>query len=123
MTGARIGVIGLGTMGAALALNLAEKGYPVAVWNRTGSVTDRFHAGAGALADRIVPAATLADLVAAIAPPRAIIVMVPAGPAVDEQLAALAVLVSVSCDSVELVCFCECFCCSHSYSVSRLYLY
>lgn len=92
MTGARIGVIGLGTMGAALALNLAEKGFPVAVWNRTGSVTDRFHAGAGALADRIVPAATLADLVAAIAPPRAIIVMVPAGPAVDEQLAALAPL-------------------------------
>ncbi|MGB4908024.1 MAG: NAD(P)-binding domain-containing protein, partial [Tabrizicola sp.] len=49
-----IGLIGLGTMGAALALNIAEKGFPLAVWNRTGSVTAEFHAGAGALAQRIV---------------------------------------------------------------------
>jgi 6-phosphogluconate dehydrogenase len=84
-----IGLIGLGTMGAALALNIAEKGFPIAVWNRTASVTKEFHAGAGVLAERIVPTATLADLVAAIAPPRAIILMVPAGPAVDDQLAAL----------------------------------
>ena len=31
------GLIGLGTMGAALALNIAEKGYPIAVFNRTGT--------------------------------------------------------------------------------------
>ncbi len=39
---ANIGLIGLGTMGAALALNIAEKGFPIAVWNRTTSVTDEF---------------------------------------------------------------------------------
>lgn len=31
----RIGFIGLGTMGAGMAGNLAKKGYPLAVWNRT----------------------------------------------------------------------------------------
>jgi 6-phosphogluconate dehydrogenase len=84
------GLIGLGTMGAALALNIAEKGFPIAVWNRTTSVTHAFKAEAGALADRIIPTDTLADLVAAMAPPRAIILMVPAGQPVDDQLAALA---------------------------------
>jgi 6-phosphogluconate dehydrogenase len=92
MTKPQTGLIGLGTMGAALALNIAEKGFPIAVWNRTTSVTHAFKAGAGDLADRITPADTLADLVAAMAPPRAIILMVPAGPAVDDQLAALAPL-------------------------------
>ncbi|WP_103335853.1 NADP-dependent phosphogluconate dehydrogenase [Pseudotabrizicola formosa] len=86
------GLIGLGTMGAALALNIAEKGFPIAVWNRTGSVTQDFHANAGDLAARITPADTLEALVQAIAPPRAIILMVPAGQAVDDQLAALAPL-------------------------------
>ena len=92
MTTTHTGLIGLGTMGAALALNIAEKGFPIAVWNRTGSVTDAFHAGAGDLAARITPTQSLADLVAAITPPRAIILMVPAGQAVDDQLAALAPL-------------------------------
>ncbi len=50
---ARIGLVGLGTMGAALALNIAEKGFPIAVWNRTTSVTHAFKAEAGPLADRI----------------------------------------------------------------------
>jgi 6-phosphogluconate dehydrogenase len=94
MTKPRVGLMGLGTMGAALALNIAEKGFPIAVWNRTASVTRDFNAGAGALAQRIVPAETLADLVAAMAAPRAIILMVPAGKPVDDQLAALAPLLS-----------------------------
>ena len=89
MTKPHIGLIGLGTMGAMLALNIAEKGFAIAVWNRTTTVTRRFHAEAGALAAQIVPTETLADLVAAIERPRSIILMVPAGPAVDEQIAAL----------------------------------
>ncbi|MFC2969461.1 NADP-dependent phosphogluconate dehydrogenase [Acidimangrovimonas pyrenivorans] len=86
---ADIGLVGLGTMGAALALNIAEKGHDIAVWNRTPSVTRDFHAGAGALADRIVPTETLEELVAALQPPRAIMLMVPAGAPVDQQIAAL----------------------------------
>ncbi|MDM7931328.1 NADP-dependent phosphogluconate dehydrogenase [Tabrizicola sp.] len=92
VTTPQIGLIGLGTMGSALALNIADKGFPIAVWNRTAQVTREFHAGAGELARRITPTETLADLVAAIRPPRAIILMVPAGQAVDDQLAALAPL-------------------------------
>lgn len=90
MTKPQVGLVGLGTMGAALALNIAEKGFPIAVWNRTASVTHDFHAGAGDLAGRIVPTETLEGLVAAMASPRAIILMVPAGKAVDDMLALLA---------------------------------
>ncbi|MBP7240462.1 NADP-dependent phosphogluconate dehydrogenase [Amaricoccus sp.] len=89
MSESRIGLVGLGTMGGALALNIAEKGFDIAVWNRTAEVTRRFHAGAGDLAARITPTETLAAFVAALARPRAIILMVPAGRAVDEQIAAL----------------------------------
>ena len=86
---ARIGLIGLGTMGAALASNIAEKGFDVAVFNRTTAVTRAFAAEAGPLAPRVHPCETLDALVAAIARPRAIILMVPAGRATDEQVAAL----------------------------------
>ncbi|MFV0386228.1 NADP-dependent phosphogluconate dehydrogenase [Paracoccus sp. (in: a-proteobacteria)] len=92
MAKARIGLIGLGTMGSALALNIAEKGFGIAVFNRTPQVTRDFLAGAGDLAGRITATESLADLVAAIESPRAIILMVPAGEAVDQQIAALAPL-------------------------------
>lgn len=83
-----IGLIGLGTMGGALALNIAEK-VAVAVFNRTTHVTESFVAQAGDLAPRITACATLEALVAAIAVPRAIILMVPAGPVVDQMIADL----------------------------------
>ncbi len=76
-------------MGRALALNIAEKGFDIAVYNRTLSVTETFAAQAGPLAPRITPAGTLEALVASIAVPRAIILMVPAGAPVDQMIAAL----------------------------------
>lgn len=85
----QIGLIGLGTMGAALALNIAEKGFDIAVWNRTTEVTQEFHNAAGKLAARITPTDSLEALVQAIKTPRAIILMVPAGEIVDAQIAAL----------------------------------
>jgi 6-phosphogluconate dehydrogenase len=89
MTKPNIGLIGLGTMGAALALNIADHGFPIAVWNRTTQVAREFHDKAGDLASRITPTEKLTDLVSAIRSPRSIILMVPAGSAVDDQLAAL----------------------------------
>lgn len=89
MSKSEIGLIGLGTMGAMLSLNIAEKGFAISVFNRTKARTNEFYAEAGALAERITPCSTLEELVASIAEPRAIILMVPAGAAVDEQIAAL----------------------------------
>ncbi|MEM8631346.1 MAG: NADP-dependent phosphogluconate dehydrogenase [Pseudomonadota bacterium] len=83
---AKVGLIGLGTMGANLALNLAEKGFPVAVHNRSPEKIAPFVASAGDLAERLTAAPLLADLVSALTPPRAIILMVQAGDAVDAQI-------------------------------------
>jgi 6-phosphogluconate dehydrogenase len=82
-------VIGLGTMGAALALNMADKGFGVAIHNRSAARIDALVENAGDLADRLTPAKTLDDLVAAMKGPRAILLMVPAGQPVDDQIAAL----------------------------------
>ena len=89
MAAAKIGLIGLGTMGSALALNIAEKGFPIAVWNRTVSKVHDFMEEAGNLSNRVIPTETVEEFVAAIAKPRAIILMVPAGQPVDDQIAAL----------------------------------
>jgi 6-phosphogluconate dehydrogenase len=76
-------------MGANLALNIAEKGFPIAVYNRTWEKTEAFLASSGALHPRIVACKTFADFAAAIRPPRPVIIMVKAGEAVDEQIANL----------------------------------
>ncbi|KMW58138.1 6-phosphogluconate dehydrogenase, decarboxylating [Candidatus Rhodobacter oscarellae] len=89
MGNARIGLIGLGVMGANLALNIAEKGFPVAVHNRTTSAIDDFLAKSGDLADRLTGAETPAALAAALQRPRAVIIMVKAGAPVDATIAAL----------------------------------
>jgi 6-phosphogluconate dehydrogenase len=89
MQQAEIGLIGLGVMGANLALNIAENGFVIAVYNRTWATTEKFMADAGKLATRIIPCRTMADLANAIRAPRPVIIMVKAGEAVDEQISAL----------------------------------
>jgi 6-phosphogluconate dehydrogenase len=89
MEQAEIGLIGLAVMGSNLALNIAEKGNRIAVFNRTPEKTDTFMADAGPLAARIVPSKTLEDFVASIRPPRPVIIMVKAGEPVDELIATL----------------------------------
>jgi len=84
-----VGLIGLGTMGSNLALNIAEKGFPITVFNRTTERTFEFHEEAGDLASSIVPTDSLEAFIASIKPPRNIILMVPAGSVVDDQMAAL----------------------------------
>ncbi|TYC52103.1 NADP-dependent phosphogluconate dehydrogenase [Rhodobacterales bacterium] len=86
---AEIGLIGLGTMGGNLALNIAEHGFQIAVFNRTTEKTDQFMVKAGELADKLVPTKTLEAFVASLKTPRAVILMVSAGDAVDAQIDAL----------------------------------
>jgi 6-phosphogluconate dehydrogenase len=94
MSKAEIGLIGLGVMGSNLALNIAEKGSAIAVYNRTSARTGAFFENAGELRRNIVPCASLEELVAQIKPPRPIILMVQAGKAVDEQIEGLRPLLS-----------------------------
>ncbi|MBP1851142.1 NADP-dependent phosphogluconate dehydrogenase [Rhizobium halophytocola] len=86
MEQAEIGLIGLGVMGANLSLNIAEKGNRIAVFNRTYAATEQFMKDAGELADRIIPCKTIEEFVAAIRPPRPIIIMIKAGDPVDQQM-------------------------------------
>jgi 6-phosphogluconate dehydrogenase len=85
---ARFGVMGLAVMGSNLARNLASHGVSVAVHNRTAARTDAFIAEHGREGD-FTPAKTVAELVAAIQRPRAILMMVKAGQPVDEAIAGI----------------------------------
>jgi len=88
-----IGLIGLAVMGENLALNIASRGYSIAVFNRTTSVTDAFTGGRGKQPN-VVGCHTLRDLVAALQPPRKVMMMVKAGPAVDDLIQTLIPLLS-----------------------------
>ncbi|MFM8952066.1 MAG: decarboxylating NADP(+)-dependent phosphogluconate dehydrogenase [Planctomycetaceae bacterium] len=88
-----IGLVGLAVMGENLALNIASRGYSIAVFNRTTSVTDAFTSGRGKQ-PTVVGCHTLHDLVASLKPPRKVMMMVKAGPAVDELIKTLIPLLS-----------------------------
>ncbi|WP_025770505.1 decarboxylating NADP(+)-dependent phosphogluconate dehydrogenase [Thioalkalivibrio sp. HK1] len=82
---ADIGLIGLAVMGENLALNMADKGWRVAVHNRSLDKVDAF------LRDRahnkpIIKARSLSEMVLQLAKPRKILLMVKAGAAVDDLL-------------------------------------
>jgi 6-phosphogluconate dehydrogenase len=81
-------MIGLGTMGRNLVLNMADKGFAVAAFNRTASVTDGFVSDLRT-GQRVRPCYSLEELLAAVAPPRRVMMMVDAGKAVDAVLAGL----------------------------------
>lgn len=86
---ADIGLIGLAVMGQNLVLNINDKGYSVAVYNRTEERTREFVSGPAAGRDSITPTYSISDFVAALDRPRRIILLVKAGDVVDrfiEQL-------------------------------------
>jgi 6-phosphogluconate dehydrogenase len=82
----QIGVFGLGTMGSALALNMAEHGFDVAVTNREADWIARFMTEAGDLAARLQSFEDLQGFIAALATPRIILFMIPSGEPMDAML-------------------------------------
>ncbi|HJR58689.1 MAG TPA: NADP-dependent phosphogluconate dehydrogenase [Vicinamibacterales bacterium] len=84
MTKADFGVVGLGTMGRNLALNVESRGFRVAVWNREQERTDAFIAGQ--TGHGFIGTASLEQLVEALARPRRILLMIPAGKPVDDMI-------------------------------------
>ena len=84
MSGSNFGIIGLGTMGRNLALNIESRGYRVAVWNlETEWIADfiRNHQGA-----KFEGTPTFEQFTAALERPRRIMMMIPAGKPVDATI-------------------------------------
>lgn len=87
-----IGVYGLGTMGSALALNLAENGFTVTVANREADWIAPFLKRAGGLAANLTGTATPEAFIAALAKPRVVLFMIPSGAPMDDMIARIAPL-------------------------------
>ena len=84
----KIGMVGLGRMGANMTTRLLRGGHAVVVYDRSPDVV-RAAAQAGA-----TPSGSLEDLVARLDAPRAVWVMVPAGEPTERTVSALAELLS-----------------------------
>lgn len=82
----QIGIVGLGRMGANIARRLMRRGHACVVYDRDAA-PGRQLAGEGASA-----AASLAELARALAVPRTVWVMLPAGAATEAAIAELGVL-------------------------------
>jgi 6-phosphogluconate dehydrogenase len=83
----KIGLVGLAVMGENLALNIEEKGFPIAVWNRSiDKVASFVQRNAG---KKIHGCTTPEELVSVLERPRRIIMMVKAGQPVDDTIAAI----------------------------------
>ena len=59
----RVGFLGLGTMGAAMAANLARAGFPLTVWNRTAERAEALRTLGAATAASPADVARAADIV------------------------------------------------------------
>ncbi len=82
------GVIGLAVMGENIALNVERNGFPIAVYNRTDTVTKKFME-TRAQGKQVKAAYSLEEFCAALETPRKILIMVKAGDPVDQTIKAL----------------------------------
>ena len=78
-----LGLIGLAVMGQNLVLNMERSGYAVMVYNRTREKSDAFLRGEAA-GKRIAAAYSLEALVGSLKRPRLLILMIKAGPPIDQ---------------------------------------
>ncbi len=82
---AQFGMIGLAVMGENLALNVADHGFSVAVWNYETEWVDRFIDKYNA-SGQLTGAKTLEDFTRALERPRRIMMMIKAGAPVDQTI-------------------------------------
>src|SRR6056297_1227342 len=94
MPKAQIGVYGLGTMGSALAQNMADNGFDVAVTNREVEWIAPFIKDAGALASKLHAHETLEGFVQGLVSPRVILFMIPSGAPMDAMIEAVTPLLA-----------------------------
>jgi 6-phosphogluconate dehydrogenase len=83
MSKADIGLVGLAVMGENLILNMESKGFTVAAFNRTTSKVDAFVNGR-AKGKKVLGAHSVPEFVSLLKKPRKVMIMVKAGPAVDD---------------------------------------
>jgi 6-phosphogluconate dehydrogenase len=86
----QFGMVGLGVMGQNLALNMAEKGFPVAGYDAWPEPVDKFIAKAGNA--NVQGFKSLPDFLHSLRRPRRIIMLVKAGEVVDKTIAQIAPL-------------------------------
>ena len=79
-----IGMIGLGVMGRNMLLNMADHGFAVAGYDKNSKRVAQLHDEAGNLP--VQGAENVADFVALLRIPRAVMMLVPAGPIVDSVI-------------------------------------
>ena len=86
-----VGLVGLAVMGQNLALNIAEKGIPISVYNRSHDKTLACvsRAEKESLQERLVGFEDVAAFVRSIRRPRKVIILVKAGAPVDATIAQL----------------------------------
>lgn len=80
---ADIGLIGLAVMGQNLVLNMNDKGYSVAVFNRTTSKVDDFLNDAAKGRETIIGTHSVEEFASSLSTPRKVMLMVKAGDVVD----------------------------------------
>ena len=89
-----IGLVGLAVMGQNLALNIADHGFQISVYNRTTEKTDKFVAENPSTPGGVVGSKTLEEFVGSLAKPRKIIILVQAGKATDAVIDSLTPLLA-----------------------------
>lgn len=80
---ADIGLIGLAVMGQNLVLNMNDHGFIVAVYNRTTAKVDEF-LQSSARDTKVIGTHTMEELIGKLLKPRRVMLMVKAGPPVDD---------------------------------------
>jgi len=78
-----IGLVGLAVMGQNLALNIADHGFQISVFNRTTEKTDKFVADNPNTPGGVVGTKSMEEFVKSLAKPRKIVILVQAGKGTD----------------------------------------